>query len=230
MKQLGFIRVPLPVIPITNTASCRARVPKPMRTASEAIDKDLVESRVSEWIRQAVIGLGLCPFASKEVESNRVRTVVSTVSTIPELKDVILSEAASLVMTEPAVTATTLVIAPQCHEIFEFFPSFYEFSLDLENIIEEDDRLAEEIMIVAFHPEHTWGQLPDDSPLHFDRRAPYPIINLLRARQVDEYANQGLTQTIVDQNGDTLLKVGFENLRRLYSFVDHSDHPPHSLH
>lgn len=55
----------------------------------------------------------------------------------------------------------------------------------------EDDEEQQEIQLAFFHPAFEWGDSEEfNSPLNFEKRAPFPTINLLRAATIREYANQ----------------------------------------
>lgn len=81
-------------------------------------------------------------------------------------------------------------------------------------------------MLVCFHPRHAYADAAAaDAPVNFDKRAPYPIVNLLRTEQVDEYIDQGLTQDILERNEETLEAVGATQLLQLYRDIATSAAP-----
>lgn len=72
-------------------------------------------------------------------------------------------------------------------------------------------------MLACFHPRHAYADAPAaDAAVNYDKRAPYPTVNLLRADQVDEAVEAGLTDGMLDRNQETLEAVGAETLRALY--------------
>ncbi|KAG5179749.1 hypothetical protein JKP88DRAFT_196136 [Tribonema minus] len=74
-------------------------------------------------------------------------------------------------------------------------------------------------MVACFHPGHTFAGLPPDDPLHYEKRSPYPVINLLRAPSVDEYIAQGKTQGIADNNERRLRQVGRALLKETFEAI-----------
>lgn len=178
-------------------------------------DSDMVvEARTIAWVRVVVIGLNLCPFAEAAMERARVRIVVTRSQGERALEKTVADEIRKLEHTEREELETTLIVAPDFAR--DDFLRFHRFGDSLESWIESDDDLVDSVMLARFHPEHAWGDASPDDPVNFDKRAPYPIINLLRADQVDEYVEQGRTESILERNQHTLERVGYERLREMY--------------
>jgi hypothetical protein len=62
--------------------------------------------------------------------------------------------------------------------------------------------------IAAFHPSFQWADTDINEPLNFEKRAPFPTINLLRAPKVRKYASEGKTAMIADANKNRLVEAG----------------------
>lgn len=56
---------------------------------------------------------------------------------------------------------------------------------------------TKEIQLASFHPAFQWADTDFDAPLNFEKRAPFPVINLLRAARVREYASEVWTNVVV---------------------------------
>jgi uncharacterized protein len=167
------------------------------------------------WARTIVVGLNLCPFAAGALDRARVRVVVTHAEDEAGMTAVVHDEIDKLLERGRDVVETTLVVAPRYAR--NDFLRFHSFGEALEDQIERDDRLVDAVMAARFHPEHAWaGTSSVDDPVNFDKRAPYPTINLLRADDVDRYAGEGLTDGILERNVDTLAEIGTERLRGLY--------------
>lgn len=67
--------------------------------------------------------------------------------------------------------------------------------------------------LASFHPAFQWAGLATEDPLNFEKRAPFPVLNLLRARRVREYADGESTKRIAGFNEDALVAAGAETLR-----------------
>ena len=69
-----------------------------------------------------------------------------------------------------------------------------------------------DIQLAFFHPLFAWADTEDfNDPLNFEKRAPFPTINLLRAARVREYADEKRTSQISGDNVRALLGAG-ENI------------------
>ena len=67
-----------------------------------------------------------------------------------------------------------------------------------------------DIKLAFFHPLFCWANEDFDAPLNFEKRAPFPTINFLRAKEVRKLANRAQSTAIADNNYESLMKA--ENL------------------
>ncbi|CAN8072112.1 unnamed protein product [Agarophyton chilense] len=146
--------------------------------------------------------------------SGTVRHVVSRATHESFVRKVFFDEVKLLVDTTPLQISTTLIILPDYAE--DDFLRFHGLTCSIEDEISEDDSLVDTVMIAAFHPAFRYGDSPDCDALNFEKRAPYPIINILRTQLLDEHISQGKTQNIPNHNKKVLERLGSEQLRRLY--------------
>lgn len=165
------------------------------------------------WARLIVCGLNLCPFAEAALSSNTVRVHVSAARTERAVRAAVASETALLLCTSKAEMSTSLLVLPRFASAD--FRRFHALCVELEDAIERDDALVDDVMLACFHPRHEWAGDVGEA-LHFDKRAPYPVINFLRAEVVDRYVGEGKTQRILQRNQETLERVGVERLREMY--------------
>lgn len=165
------------------------------------------------WARRIVVGLNLCPFAEKPLNAGRVRIKVDDACNEDDVMVTLDTEIKYLLSKDEDELSTTIIVYPSfaAHD----FSRFYTFSVQLEDVIESDP-LSESIMLAFFHPLHTWGDADVNDPVNFDKRAPYPIVNILRTEQVDRYVNEGRTQGILERNKRKLQSIGVQHLRQLY--------------
>jgi hypothetical protein len=74
-----------------------------------------------------------------------------------------------------------------------------------------------QVMLACFHPRHMYGDAAgEDAAVNFDKRAPYPVFNLLRAEQMEDYIDRGLADGILEKNKETLERLGSQRLLALY--------------
>ncbi|HTF82635.1 MAG TPA: DUF1415 domain-containing protein [Cytophagales bacterium] len=145
-----------------------------MEDQSESI---IVQTR--KWILDVVVGLNLCPFAAKEVKSDRVRYVVLKESE-PEVCLHALLEECELLDADASIE-TTLIIIPYAFEDFETYLDLVDYA---EAILEQHD--YEGIYQVAsFHPEYRFADSDVDDPANYTNRSPYPMLHLLRESSID---------------------------------------------
>lgn len=192
------------------------------RISSETRDEDLddvsstyyaqVERRTIAWVRQHVIALNLCPFAEGVLRENSHRIRVSPASTKEGVLGEMEDEMQVLIRASSEEVSTTLLVLPNF--AMDDFVQFYDVCTDIESAIECDENLMDQIMLAFFHPLHEWADSHGtDDAINFDKRAPYPVINLLRAPLVDHYIEEGRTQGILERNRDTLARLGDSRLR-----------------
>lgn len=159
-----------------------------------------------------VVALNLCPFALPALSRGAVRTVVSRARSASALRRRVVQESRLLLASAVGEVETTLVVAPECLGEFE---EFNEFAVAFQDELEEADA---PVMVACFHPGHRYGDGfgGEEDPVNFEKRAPFPIVNILRTQAVDDAVAEGLTEGILDRNADTLERVGVHELRRIY--------------
>lgn len=82
----------------------------------------------------------------------------------------------------------------------------------LDRAVQNTEKRSE-IQLASFHPNFQWSDSPFDDAINFEKRAPFPIINLLRAAKVREYANSESTKRISGYNLKSLESAGSGVLR-----------------
>lgn len=174
-----------------------------------------IEAQTLEWVQNFVIKLNLCPFAQQILRDGTQRIIVSPISTSTMLWECVKTEISHLLSVSPKSVSTALLVFPRFAE--DDFLTFHEVCMEMEGQIEDDENLVDEVMLAYFHPFYTWADANSvDDAINFDKRAPFPIVNLLRAPQVDKYIEEGRTQGIVDRNRDMLQKLGDVSVKRLF--------------
>jgi len=77
-----------------------------------------------------------------------------------------------------------------------------------------------EVQLAFFHPSFTWSESEEfNDPINFEKRAPFPTINLLRAARVRAWASEAKTRTIASSNVDVLGSVGSEELSSQFESI-----------
>lgn len=206
-------------------------------SSSSPISAARALARTLSWVRRFVVALNLCPFADGALAGGALRLVADVhARSDKQAARAVLREIFALVDAPFDAVSTTLLVLPNFSA--RDFERFHALCEGLECAVEEDERLADQVMLVWFHPLHQWAASADAHcgashtdagadagvdvdgdicVLNYDRRAPYPVVNLLRAAEVDEYIQQGKTQHIVENNRVTLQKVGAQDVERLFN-------------
>lgn len=208
--MLGFVGI------VGGKGSRQRRLARCNLTTGERQDAVVVK-RLEAWASRVVVDLNLCPFAAPVVAEERVRYVVCRCKDPLGVLDAIKAESDLLKVTDEKEVATTVIAVTECMQHFE---AFNNFTQTLEDIFEQDEKYCDDIMPAWFHPGNQWHGTTKDDPLNYDKRAPYPVINLLRTPTVDSLIELGATSDILDNNSATLARVGIDYLRSLYAELE----------
>lgn len=206
---------------LQSAAHVQASVPWAARRASALHVMSAADDRVRDvtlsWVERAVVGLNLCPYAEAPLRSGAIRVVVSSATDEVGLLADTDEQCALLLGARKEDVATTLLVAPNLPL------SFLEFANEI-GALEDEDVFAEsfpahadKVMVVCFHPEHAWAGLADDDPVNYEKRSPWPIVNLLRTEMVDSAIATGKTVDIGARNEARLRREGIAVVREIYA-------------
>ena len=135
---------------------------------------------VRKWMEQAVLGLGLCPFAGEHWHAGRVRLIVTAAESEQVLLDDLHAELTMLETTDPKILETTVLIVPNLLHDFSDYNQF----LDLADALIKKSGWKGCFQIASFHPGYQFaGTKPDDLE-NLTNRSPYPLLHLLRESTV----------------------------------------------
>ncbi|RZU47941.1 hypothetical protein EV700_0910 [Fluviicoccus keumensis] len=168
---------------------------------------DTVIAETRAWVRRAVIGLNLCPFARAVDVKDRMRYIVSD-STDPALiLEQMLAEFALLAETPADEIETTLLILTG---------TFTDF-LDFNDFLEQAERrlrragLEGEFQIASFHPAYQFAGTEPDDIGNATNRSPWPTLHLLRESSIDRaVASMENPDSIYEENIGTMQRLGAE--------------------
>jgi len=182
-----------------------------MNDALPAADRVIAETRA--WVRRAVIGLNLCPFARAVDVKAQIRYVVSDASDAQTLLATLCDELQRLADTDPALVDTTMLMHPAVLTDFEDFNDF----LELADAAVEELGLEGVLQVASFHPRFQFADTAPDDVTNATNRAPYPTLHLLREESVDRaVAAFPEAEAIFERNMETLEQLGsagWESLR-----------------
>ena len=180
--------------------------PTPAADASpDGVPAELAIAETRAWVRRAVIGLNLCPFARAVDVKDQIRYVCSDATDAETLLATLVVELQRLADTDPELVDTTMVIHPRVFTDFEDFNDF----LELADAAVEDLDLDGVLQVASFHPRFQFADTEPDDITNATNRAPYPTLHLLREDSVDRaVAAFPEAVAIFERNMETLEKLG----------------------
>ena len=149
---------------------------------SRVEDQRLVVEDTLAWLTQAVIALGLCPFANAVHLKKQIRYAVCWSSEPADVLAALEEELLHLENTHPEDTQTTLLMAPLA------VPDFLDFNQLLKEAqkVLKRLKLRDVFQLAHFHPQYQFaGTGPEDAE-NLSNQAPYPTLHLLRVASVEE--------------------------------------------
>lgn len=180
----------------------------PVTTASA----DAAIAATRAWVRTAVIGLNLCPFAKSVDNRGRVRYAVSTASDGDALVADLEQEIQRLTAADPELIDTTLLIHPWALADFDDYNQF----LDVADALLGALGCAGVLQVASFHPRYRFAGTDADDVTNCSNRSPHPTLHLLResslAAAVAAFPDAA---TIYERNIETLRRLGREGWEAL---------------
>lgn len=172
------------------------------------------------WVRKMMSDMGVCPFTSGAdmagLPMGKVFYTLDRTNLVESLYERYWNEVVRLEQSTERDLSTTLLICPnysiQNIEMFENFSNTLTQPL-------EPLKLEDLIQLVFFHPTWTFRDGGERAgPMaaaNYARRSPWPMINILRTKQV-RTAQRGIpTGLVYQQNEKTLSGIGSEDLERM---------------
>ena len=171
----------------------------------DGVPAALAIAETRAWVRRAVIGLNLCPFARAVDVKDQIRYVFTDATDAETLLATLVVELQRLADTDPEVVDTTMVIHPRVFADFEDFNDF----LELADAAVEDLDLDGVLQVASFHPQFQFADTEPDDVTNATNRSPYPTLHLLREESVDRaVAAFPEAEAIFERNMATLEKLG----------------------
>ena len=171
----------------------------------DGVPAALAIAETRAWVRRAVIGLNLCPFARAVDVKDQIRYVFSGATDAETLLATLVVELQRLADTDPELVDTTMVIHPRVFADFEDFNDF----LELADAAVEDLDLDGVLQVASFHPQFQFADTEPDDVTNATNRSPYPTLHLLREESVDRaVAAFPEAEAIFERNMATLEKLG----------------------
>lgn len=175
-----------------------------MSTPLDPADTGVVED-TRRWLRRAVIGLNLCPFAKSVDVKDLVHYAVSRNVGFKDLLADLKHELNALASLESAERDTTLFIVP------DGLADFLEFN----DFLAQANRLLGKLgfdgvfQIASLHPHYQFADAPPDAITNCTNRSPYPTLHLLREDSIDRAVKAfPHAEAIFEANMRTMERLG----------------------
>jgi hypothetical protein len=149
------------------------------------VDDEVVQQQVQRWLEQAVVGLGLCPFAAKPLQEKRVAIDVSRARSAEDLLNDLHLALCRIEETGLDKLETSLLVVP------DMLQDFYDYNdfLDIADAVLQEGGWEGDIQIASFHPDYQFAGTEKSDHENFSNRAPYPIFHLLREDSLEQAIN-----------------------------------------
>ena len=166
---------------------------------------DAIVEATRTWVRVAVVGLDLCPFAKGPEAKGRVRYVVADARDEDALLATLGEELDHLLAVDERDCETTLLIHPF---VLHDFLDYNDFVGVAEDLIAARD-LDGFVQLATFHPHYRFADTGSDDLGNATNRSPYPTLQLLRETSIDRaVAAVPDASTIYEANVATLEALG----------------------
>ena len=131
------------------------------------------------WVDKVIIGENLCPFARKERDSKRIKTLCCNEADTAYTLQALLDEFRYL-DNNPS-TETTLFILP--NTFLDFFD--YLDLVDTANKLLQREDYEGIYQLATFHPSYLFAEAPADDTSHYTNRSPYPMLHIIREESLE---------------------------------------------
>lgn len=135
-----------------------------------------------KWLEKVVIGLNLCPFASKPYLQKQIRFFVCDATSEIEILQNLEQELKLLYKTDKKVTETSLFI------LTNTLKDFYDYNqfIDSAEALLKQLKLDGELQIATFHPDYQFGGTQASNAENLTNRSPYPTLHLIREESIEK--------------------------------------------
>lgn len=168
----------------------------------------LAIQQTRHWVERVVIGLNLCPFASKPVKDNKVSYIIADDATIEQHLQQ-LADCFKQLDSEPDIE-TSLLIFPDSYQQFDDYLEL----LHLANLLLDDLRYTGVYQLASFHPEYRFENSDMDDAANYTNRSPHPMLHLIREQSLEQAVAgfEGIEQ-VPERNIKKLRELGYEQMK-----------------
>lgn len=159
---------------------------------------------LEKWIKNYIVELNLCPFASGTLKANKWRVKELDFKDYKAIEEVFYD-----FLKEDMNDVETYFTTSEQLNSWEEFLFYFHFLEELTNEI----ATFNQIKIVGFHPEYKHGEVEQEA-IHFSNRAPWPLIQLLNVEDVHKRTALLDVDKVLEDNELTLKGMTVEELQK----------------
>ena len=175
-------------------------------------EPEVIIARTRCWVERAVVALNLCPFASKPVEREQVRYVVSTAEDEETLLADVQQELEMLRDSDPSLIETTVLIHPWVLTDFHDYNDF----LGVVDVLLDHSGYNGIFQVASLHPDYQFADTDPDDAENYTNRSPYPVLHLLREELLEKaILSYARPDKIPERNIRTMEKLGADKMREM---------------
>jgi hypothetical protein len=179
---------------------------------------DQITRDVERWLKNIVVGLGLCPFAATPLTKGLIRLAVYPGKDLENLLLFVEQEFQRLEQTDPSDIETTLVIAANCLEDFYDYNQYLDV---VDSLIAANDWQGV-YQVASFHPNYQFAGTEPDDRENLTNRAPAPIFHLLREASLEAALNRYPNpDRIPEKNIECMEAMAEETVKKLFYYLIH---------
>jgi len=180
------------------------------------IERSDINQAMHHWLEQVVIGLNLCPFASRPHLQNLVRIISSDCHDEACLLDDLSLELERMADHSPSELETTLLTIP--YMLQDFFD--YNQFLSLVDQLLVEQGWEGHFQVASFHPDYQFaGTQPNDAE-NLTNRSPFPVLHIIREasleKAIEHYPNP---EKIPERNIETVSNLSPEQKASLFPYL-----------
>jgi len=180
------------------------------------IEQSVIQ-QTKNWVEEIVIGLNLCPFASRPFQNNTIEYTVNTGDSIEQHLQQLADGFTRLdagpndaELNNAQNIETSLLIYPDAYQKFDDYLDF----LDLANRLLDDLNYTGCYQIASFHPDYRFADSAEDDASNFSNRSPYPMLHLIRESDLEKaIANYPNVEQIPENNIKKLREIGYKEMQ-----------------
>ena len=167
--------------------------------------------QTKNWVKDIVIGLNLCPFASRPFNDNTIEYTVALKHDDNPLIEQHLYQLADCFnkLDETADIETSLLIFPEGYSDFDKYLDL----LDIANQLLVDLNYSGIYQLASFHPDYRFEGSAEDDASNFTNRSPYPMLHLIREASLEQaLANYPGIEQVPEDNIKKLREIGYQEM------------------